>query len=68
MPLHELVMPQPCFHFDLHWGGGGGGGGGGGLERDWIPHCEVELTCEKRKKRWRFASENKMLRVQPSGG
>ena len=28
----------------------GGGGGGGGLERDWIPHCEVELTCEKRKK------------------
>ena len=37
-------MPQPCFHFDLPWGGGGG------LERDWIPHCEVELTCEKRKK------------------
>ena len=26
-PLQDIAMPQPCFHFDLPWGGGGGGGG-----------------------------------------
>ena len=61
-PLQEIAMPQPCFHFDLP--GGGGGGVRKGLDTTLWGWADVW----EKEKRWRFACENKMLWVQPSGG